>query len=104
MEPNSRKVLSDEIRRPTGLRIRSKGMKIQRYETGIVGLHREEGPLSGGSGDVAEFLTIKIITDDGIEGIGYSGFASSIMVKALKETVDALLAEIEGEDKRVKIE
>ena len=100
MEPNSRKVLSDEIRRPTGLRIRSKGMKIQRYETGIVGLPREEGPLSGGSGDVAEFITIKIITDDGIEGIGYSGFASSIMVKALKETGDALLAEIVGEDPR----
>ena len=75
-------------------------MKIQRYETGIVGLPREEGPLSGGSGDVAEFITIKIITDDGIEGIGYSGFASSIMVKALKETVDALLAEIVGEDPR----
>ena len=75
-------------------------MKIQTYETGIVGLPRAEGPLSGGSGDVAEFITIKIITDDGLEGIGYAGFASSIMVKALKETVDALLDQIVGEDPR----
>ena len=75
-------------------------MKIQKYETGIVSLPREEGPLSGGMGSKAEFITIKIITDDGIEGIGYSGFASSIMVKALKETVDALLEQIIGEDPR----
>ena len=40
-------------------------MKIQRYETGIVSLPREEGPLSGGMGSKAEFITIKIITDDG---------------------------------------
>ena len=61
MEPNSRKVLSDEIRRPTGLRIRSKGMKIQRYETGIVGLPRAEGPLSGGSGDVRSSSQSKLL-------------------------------------------
>ncbi|MCH2312780.1 MAG: hypothetical protein MK411_02030 [SAR202 cluster bacterium] len=75
-------------------------MKIQRYETGIGSLPREEGPLSGGMGSRAEFITIKIITDEGMEGIGYSGFASSIMVKALKETVDALLEQIVGEDPR----
>ena len=45
----------------------------------------------------------KIITDDGIEGIGYSGFASSVMVKALKETVDALLEQIISKAKIVSI-
>ena len=58
-------------------------MKIEKYQTGIVSLPREEGPLSGGMGSKAEFITIKILTSEGIEGIGYAGFASSVMVKAL---------------------
>ena len=76
-------------------------MKIEKYQTGIVSLPREEGPLSGGMGSKAEFITIKILTSEGIEGIGYAGFASSVMVKALKETVDALLDQIIGTDPRM---
>ena len=58
-------------------------MKIESSETGVVSIPREEGPLTGGMGNNAEFVTIKIRTEDGIEGIGYSGFASSVMLKAL---------------------
>ncbi|MQF66520.1 mandelate racemase/muconate lactonizing enzyme family protein [SAR202 cluster bacterium AC-647-P02_OGT_505m] len=75
-------------------------MKIVSSETGVVSIPREEGPLTGGMGKNAEFVTIKIMTEDGIEGIGYSGFASSVMLKALKESVDALLGQIVGKDPR----
>ena len=70
-------------------------MKIQACETGIVSIPRDEGPLSGG-----EFITIKVTSDEGIEGIGYAGFVSSLMVKALKETVAAFLEQIIGEAPR----
>ena len=73
-------------------------MKIVSSETGVVSLPREEGPLTGGMGNNAEFITIKIRTDNGLEGIGYAGFASSVMLKALKESVDALLDQIVGKD------
>ena len=75
-------------------------MKIVSSETGVVSLPREEGPLTGGMGSKAEFVTIKIRTDEGIEGIGYAGFASSLMLKAMKESVDALLDQITGKDPR----
>ena len=75
-------------------------MKIVDYQTGVVSVPREEGPLTGGIGSQAEFVTIKVRTDNGIEGIGYSGFASSLMLKALKATVDALLEQLTGEDPR----
>ena len=75
-------------------------MKIANYQTGVVSVPREEGPLTGGVGSQAEFVTIKIRTDNGIEGIGYSGFASSLMLKALKASVDALLEQLIGEDPR----
>ena len=77
-------------------------MKIKGYETGVVSLPREAGPLTGGSGDgkssSSEFVTIKIYSTDGTVGIGYSGFTSSIMLKPLKVTIDALLEKIIGED------
>ena len=73
-------------------------MKITDFETRVISLPREEGPLTGGVGSEAQFVTIKLRTDNGIEGIGYSGFASNLMLKALKETVDALLEQIKGSD------
>ena len=73
-------------------------MKIANYQTGVVSVPREEGPLTGGVGSQAEFVTIKIRTDNGIEGIGYSGFASSLMLEALKASVDALLEQLIGEN------
>ena len=75
-------------------------MIISNFETKVVAVPREEGPLTGGMGNKAEFITIKINTDDGLTGIGYAGFASNLMIKALKESVDALLQSIVGMDPR----
>ena len=74
-------------------------MKIAGFDTRVVSVPRAEGPLGGRPGDnVATFVTLKMHTDDGIEGIGYAGFASNVVVKALKETVDALAGLTVGED------
>jgi len=75
-------------------------MKIKNFETKVVAVPRDEGPLTGGMGNKAEFVTIKINTEDGLTGIGYAGFVSSLMIKALKESVDALLQSIVGMDPR----
>ena len=69
-------------------------MKIAGFETQIVELPRESGPL----GASALFVTLKLQTDNGIEGIGYAGFTSAIMMKALKETLDALTGQAIGTD------
>lgn len=74
-------------------------MKIQEFETHVVSLPRAEGPLGGGPGPaVSNFVTLKVRTDDGIEGIGYSGFTSNVMIKALHEAVNALAEQTIGED------
>ncbi len=67
-------------------------MKIAGFETRIVELPRESGPL----GASALFVTLKLRAADGIEGIGYAGFTSALMMKALKETLDALAGQIIG--------
>ncbi len=72
--------------------------KIIEFETSVVSLPREEGPLTGGMGSKADFITIKLRTSDGLEGISYAGFTSDIMVKALKECIDALIEQILGEN------
>ena len=67
-------------------------MKLTGFETQIVELPRESGPL----GASAMFVTLKLRTDDGIEGIGYAGFTSALMMKALEETLDALTEQTIG--------
>ena len=74
-------------------------MKIAGFETGVVALPRVEGPLGAGPGSLAaSFVTLKLRTDDGIEGIGYAGFASNVMLKALKVAVDSLAEQTIGSD------
>ena len=74
-------------------------MKIADYATTVVSIPREVGPLGEGPGAVAStFVTLKMRTDDGIEGIGYAGFTSGLMRKALKESVDALAEQAVGDD------
>ncbi len=75
-------------------------MKIVSFETGAVSLPREEGPLSGGppGGIAANFVTLKLRADDGTEGIGYAGFASSPMLKALEAALDGLAEQTIGCD------
>ncbi len=74
-------------------------MKITGFETSVVSIPRVVGPLSEGAGSVsASFVTLRLRTDDGIEGIGYAGFASSVMLRALKASVDALAEQTIGDD------
>src|SRR3954451_671232 len=62
-------------------------MKITGFETRAVSLPREVGPQVGGT---APFVTLRLRTDQGIEGIGYAGFVAPALLKALKATIDAL--------------
>ena len=69
-------------------------MKLTGFETQIVELPRDSGPM----GASALFVTLKLRTGDGIEGIGYAGFTSALMMKALRETLDALTEQALGSD------
>jgi L-alanine-DL-glutamate epimerase-like enolase superfamily enzyme len=70
-------------------------MKISSFETRLVSVPREAGSLLSGP---ASFVTIRLRTDDGIEGIGYSGFVSGVLLKALKAAVDGLAELTLGQD------
>ena len=71
-------------------------MRISSYETMAVRIRREPG-LSAPR-DEADFVTLRLRTDDGIEGIAYAGFASQLATRALKELLDALASETVGAD------
>lgn len=74
-------------------------MKIAGFSTKVVSIPRESGPLSDGPGAMtSNFVTLKLQTDDGIEGISYAGFTSFVMLKALKAALDALAEQTIGED------
>lgn len=74
-------------------------MKISSFQTRAVSIPREAGPLSEGPGAIAaNFITLKLRTDDGIEGIGYAGFASAVTLTALKAALDALAELTVGDD------
>ncbi len=47
---------------------------------------------------VANFATVELRTDQGIEGIGYAGFVSIEMLKPLREMLNALAERAVGED------
>ena len=61
-----------------------------------VRIRREPG--SSAPRDEADFVTLRLRTDDGIEGIAYAGFASRLVTRALKELLDALASETVGAD------
>ena len=69
-------------------------MRISSYETLAVRIWREPGPTA--PRDQADFVTLRLRTDDGIEGIAYAGFASRLVTRALKELLDALASETLG--------
>jgi len=74
-------------------------MKITRVQSQIVKLPAEE-PLAGGpafSRPVHEFVTLRMETDGGIDGIGISFFATAL-TPALKQAVDLLGELVIGED------
>ena len=72
-------------------------MKIVSYETRAVCVPREPGPPVGGA-NVAPFVTLTLRTDEGIEGIGYAGFVSDVILKPLQELVNALSELVIGSD------
>jgi len=74
-------------------------MKIQQVKTNLIRLPLEE-PLVGAPvfpGMLREFITVQVLTDDGIEGIGITTFGGKI-VHALKAAVDEFAELIKGED------
>ena len=74
-------------------------MKITRVKSQIVKLPAEE-PLAGGPGfyrSFFEFVTLRMETDTGIEGIGVTFFGWSL-TPALKHAVDQLSDLLIGED------
>src|SRR5690606_36479548 len=74
-------------------------MKITRAETRVVRLPAEE-PLAGGpapAGATRDFVTLRLGTDAGIEGIGYTFFGAAL-TGALREAVAALAELAAGED------
>jgi L-alanine-DL-glutamate epimerase-like enolase superfamily enzyme len=74
-------------------------MKVTGFETRVVRLPREEGPLGTAPGAAAaHFVTLKVRADDGIEGIAFSGYVNGVMVPALKAALDALAEQAVGAD------
>lgn len=74
-------------------------MKITSIATRIVRLPYEE-PLAGGptpAGATKDFVTLRIVTDEGLEGLGVTFFGSAL-VATLRHAVDELGALIVGDD------
>jgi L-alanine-DL-glutamate epimerase-like enolase superfamily enzyme len=74
-------------------------MKIAQVETNVVQLPLEE-PLAGAPpfpGMMREFVTLRLRTDDGVEGIGLTAFGGKV-IRALKAAVDDLAELAKGED------
>jgi L-alanine-DL-glutamate epimerase-like enolase superfamily enzyme len=74
-------------------------MKIQQVKTNVVRLPAEEplvnAPVAGSM--MREYVTVQVMTDDGIEGIGVTGFGGKIM-RALKGAVDDFAELVKGDD------
>ena len=74
-------------------------MKISSYRTQVASPGRVIDPLMEPiAARGANFVTLEVQTDAGIEGIGYAGFVHPAILKPLRETVNALADFIIGED------
>ena len=71
-------------------------MRIASFATKAVRITREPGQFA--PREEGDFVTLRLRTDDGIEGIAYAGYTSPLVTKALKEMLDALAAETVGAD------
>src|ERR1700686_2008581 len=74
-------------------------MKIQQIKVNFVRLPLEE-PLVGAPympGMLREFFTVQVQTDEGIEGIGVTGFGGKL-VRALKAAIEDFGELIRGDD------
>jgi len=74
-------------------------MKIQSFSTRIVSLADRPLPIANSPGvRHANFVTLTLRTDDGIEGIGYGGFVPAYVIKGLQEVVKGLAELAVGDD------
>jgi L-alanine-DL-glutamate epimerase-like enolase superfamily enzyme len=71
-------------------------MKVSGYRTQAVKVPRDSGGPGGAT--VSNFITLRLQTDDGLEGIGYAGFFSTVMTGAMKVALDALCEQTVGSD------
>jgi L-alanine-DL-glutamate epimerase-like enolase superfamily enzyme len=66
-------------------------MKIQSFSANIVSFTDRPLPIAHSPGATnANFVTLTLRTDDGLEGIGYGGFVPACVIKGLHEVVKSL--------------
>ena len=74
-------------------------MKIASFQTRVAcpskSADRSAEPIAA---DLANFVIIELRTDQGLRGIGYTGFVPAKMLKPLKHTVDALAEQAVGDN------
>ena len=74
-------------------------MKISSFETRSVDLTSHPAPIAGTPGEViGAFVTLKLRTDEGVEGVGYAGFVPPVMLPATKAALDGLTGLTVGMD------
>lgn len=74
-------------------------MKIATFRTRVACPSRIANPdLEPIAAAVANFVTLEIRTDEGLEGVGYAGFVREEMLKPLRETMHVLAEWAVGED------
>lgn len=75
-------------------------MNIERYSTDVVAVPREPGATTDRPDRPPStvFVTLRLVTSDGIHGIGYATLVPWSMTNALKSAVDALAHEVVGRD------
>jgi L-alanine-DL-glutamate epimerase-like enolase superfamily enzyme len=74
-------------------------MKIQSFSTRAVSFTDRPLPIASGPGArMANFVTLTLRTDDGVEGIGYGGFVPPSVLKGLHGTLDGLAELAVGDD------
>ena len=71
-------------------------MKVSGFRTQALSIPRDSGGPTGAA--TANFVTLTLETSDGIEGIGYAGFFSTLMTQAMKAAVDAVAEKTVGTD------
>ena len=72
-------------------------MKVASFKTRAVRIAVQDSPTSG-AGETADFVTLVLRSDEGVTGIGYTGFQSQLLTPALKATVDGLAEATVGSD------
>ena len=74
-------------------------MRIATFETGVAELPGGRGELGEIPGQVApRCVTLRLRTDEGVEGIAYAAYVSRGMVPALKAALDGLCEQAVGRD------